>query len=363
MAIIGYARDVSERPSGDGENASGTGGPDRAAKRTGGSRSRRNGAAGRRGRSESETDADKLGNAEVTGGGVDAGGTDPDVDIVIPLTPADLSGAKFRAIGRRRTGQLSALMAAASQRADLIGVIRKARENLPGDPAFGDPLSLSGPGGARAVARAADKIVGDNPSAAKELGLGALQVWQAMLERVGRGKGSEEVTVLFTDLVSFSRWSLSAGDEATLELLRRVARAIEPPIVDRGGQVVKRMGDGVMAVFASPDSAVRAILTAKKNLAAVEVAGYTPRMRAGLHTGTPREIGGDWLGVDVTIAARVMEAGGNGNTMISETTLEALEPATLKELEVTAKPYRRSMFAAPLNGVPEGMRIFRLTGD
>ncbi|WP_227985069.1 adenylate/guanylate cyclase domain-containing protein [Nocardia spumae] len=254
-------------------------------------------------------------------------------------------------------------MAAANQRPDVIGVIRRARENLPGDPAFGDPLSLSGPGGARAVARAADKFVGDNPNAAKELGLGALQVWQAMLERVGRGKGSAEVTVLFTDLVSFSRWSLSAGDEATLELLRRVASAIEPPIVDRGGQVVKRMGDGVMAVFASPDSAVRAILTAKRNLAEVQVQGYRPRMRAGLHTGTPREIGGDWLGVDVTVAARVMEAGGNGNTMISETTLEALEPSTLKDLEVVAKPYRRSMFAAPLNGVPEGMRIFRLTGE
>ncbi|MEV5648346.1 adenylate/guanylate cyclase domain-containing protein [Nocardia sp. NPDC052254] len=254
-------------------------------------------------------------------------------------------------------------MSAANQRADVIGVIRRARENLPGDPAFGDPLSLSGPGGARAVARAADKIVGDSPSAAKELGLGALQVWQAMLERVGRGKGSQDVTILFTDLVSFSRWSLSAGDEATLELLRRVAVAIEPPIVDRGGQVVKRMGDGVMAVFASPDSAVRAILTAKRNLEKVQVQGYHPRMRAGLHTGSPREIGGDWLGVDVTVAARVMEAGGNGNTMISETALEALEPSTLADLEVTAKPYRRSMFAAPLNGVPEGMRIFRLAGD
>lgn len=374
MAIIGYARDVSERPSGDGENASRAARPGDARNRTGGSGSPRNGTAGRRGKRGAGSGVDTCRDADAPHGDpapadtvppVDApeAGVESDVEIVIPLTPADEDGSRLRSFGRRRTDQLSSLMAAANQRADVIGVIRKARESLPGDPAFGDPLSLSGPGGARAVARAADKIVGDHPSAAKELGLGALQVWQAMLERVGRGKGSEEITVVFTDLVAFSRWSLSAGDEATLELLRRVARAIEPPIVDRGGQVVKRMGDGVMAVFASPDSAVRAVLTAKKNLDRVEVAGYRPRMRAGLHTGTPREIGGDWLGVDVTIAARVMEAGGNGNTMISETTLEALEPSTLKELEVAAKPYRRSMFAAPLNGVPEGMRIFRLAGD
>ncbi|MGO4613762.1 adenylate/guanylate cyclase domain-containing protein [Nocardia sp. 2YAB30] len=252
-------------------------------------------------------------------------------------------------------------MNAANQRPDLIGALRKAREQLPGDPSFGDPLSVSGPGGARAVARAADKLVGDTPSAAREIGFGALQVWQAMLERVGRGQGGQEITVMFTDLVAFSSWSLSAGDEVTLELLRGVAKAIEPPIAERGGQVVKRMGDGLMAVFPSADRAVRAAVTAGDNLADVQVRGYRPTMRIGLHTGSPREIGGDWLGVDVTIAARVMEAGGNGNTMLSEATLQALRPETLTDLGFAVKPYRRGLFTAPLSGVPQDLRIFRLS--
>ncbi len=289
----------------------------------------------------------------------DDGGIDPEV--VIPLSPADEANGARRSGRALRKKQIAALMNAANQRPDLIDVLRKAREQLPGDPSFGDPLSVSGPGGARAVARAADKLVGDNPSAAREIGFGALQVWQAMLERVGRGKGSEEITVMFTDLVAFSSWSLTAGDEATLELLREVAKAIEPPIADRGGRVVKRMGDGVMAVFPSADRAVRAAVQAKRNLSRIDLRGYRPRMRMGLHTGSPREIGGDWLGVDVTIAARVMEAGGNGNTMISEATLQSLEPETLTELGLTVKPYRRSFFAAPLSGVPEDLRIFRLS--
>ncbi|MGV9612614.1 adenylate/guanylate cyclase domain-containing protein [Nocardia xishanensis] len=279
----------------------------------------------------------------------------------MPLSPADEANGARRSGRALRKKQIAALMNAANQRPDLIDVLRKAREQLPGDPSFGDPLSVSGPGGARAVARAADKLVGDNPSAAREIGFGALQVWQAMLERVGRGKGSEEITVMFTDLVAFSSWSLTAGDEATLELLREVAKAIEPPIADRGGRVVKRMGDGVMAVFPSADRAVRAAVQAKRNLSRIDLRGYRPRMRMGLHTGSPREIGGDWLGVDVTIAARVMEAGGNGNTMISEATLQSLEPETLTELGLTVKPYRRSFFAAPLSGVPEDLRIFRLS--
>lgn len=303
--------------------------------------------------------------SETPSGGAEPGSTPEETggipsEVAIPLVPVDADGSPRRGSGLRR-GQLSALMNAANQRPDLIGALRKAREQLPGDPAFGDPLSVSGPGGARAVARAADKLVGDEPSAAREIGFGALQVWQAMLERVGRGKGSQEVTVMFTDLVAFSSWSLSAGDEATLELLRVVAKAIEPPIADRGGQVVKRMGDGVMAVFTSADRAVRAATQAKRNLAEVEVRGYRPQMRVGLHTGSPREIGGDWLGVDVTIAARVMEAGGNGNMMLSEATLDSLRPETLEELGYTVKPYRRSFFAAPLSGVPEDLRIFRLS--
>ncbi len=262
---------------------------------------------------------------------------------------------------RARIGPLSAFMYAANNRPDVIDVLRKARKQLPGDPAFGDPLSVSGPGGARAVARAADRLVGDSPSAAREIGFGALQVWQAALERLGRGKGTQEMTVMFTDLVSFSSWSLTAGDEATLDLLRRVARAIEPPIAERGGQVVKRMGDGVMAVFPSADRAVEAAIAARRNLADITVGTYRPRMRIGLHTGSPREIGGDWLGVDVTIAARVMEAAGNGRMMISESTLAALEPETLAELGHTARPYRRSFFAAPLSGVPEDLRIYRVS--
>ncbi len=245
-------------------------------------------------------------------------------------------------------------------RAEFIDAIRRLRAVLPGDPAFGDALSTTGTGGPQVAARATERLVGPKPSATKELSLGALQVWEARRRRAGRGAEPAEVTVLFTDLVAFSSWSLRVGDEATLELLRKVATAIEPPIVEHGGRVVKRLGDGVMAVFESPDSAVSAVVAARAALGGVDVDGYTPRMRAGLHTGMPREIGGDWLGVDVTIAARVMEAGGNGNTMLSEATLHALAPATLGRLGYRVRLYRRSRFAGPLSGVPEDLKIYSL---
>lgn len=126
------------------------------------------------------------------------------------------------------------------------------------------------------------------------------------------GRQIHEVTLVFTDLVGFSGWSLQVGDEAILALLRQVARAVESPLLDAGGQIVKRMGDGIMAVFSNPPIAVQAVLAATEAMNSVEVEGYTPRIRIGIHTGRPQRLAADWLGVDVNIAARVMERATKG---------------------------------------------------
>ncbi len=236
----------------------------------------------------------------------------------------------------------------------VVEAVRRMRRALPGDPGFGDPLSTAGPGGARAVARLLD----DTPGATREVSLGALQVWQAALERVGQGRGTREMTVLFTDLVGYSDFALAAGDEATVELLREVARAIEPPVVERGGHVVKRMGDGMMAVFGRPDNALEAAFAAQDALALVECDGFSPRMRVGVHTGVPRQVGADWLGVDVNIAARVMQAGADGKVMASATTVAALGPERFDELGLRVKPYRRGLFAPAPRGVPADLRMY-----
>ena len=134
----------------------------------------------------------------------------------------------------------------------VIAFLRRARRALPGDPEFGDPLSVTGVGGPSAAARAADRLL-EREAASREVSLGALQVWQALTERVSGKPAYREATLVFTDLVGFSAWSLDAGDDATLKLLRRVSQVVEPPLLEAGGQIVKRMGDGSMAVFSRAD--------------------------------------------------------------------------------------------------------------
>lgn len=247
-----------------------------------------------------------------------------------------------------------------NQNPGVVELIRRARRALPGDPDFGDPLSTAGEGGPRAAARATGRLLGDSDGASRQVSLGALQVWQALTEAISRRPANAEVTLVFTDLVGFSSWSLRAGDDATLTLLRRVAQATEPPLLDAGGHIVKRMGDGIMAVFADPLVAVGAVLVALDAVQDVDVDGYRPRMRVGIHTGRPQRLAADWLGVDVNIAARVMERATKGGVMLSGTTLGQLGQPDLDALGVVAKRAHRSVFAPKVPGLPPELAIYRL---
>jgi len=242
----------------------------------------------------------------------------------------------------------------------IIAAIRRARRVLPGDPDFGDPLSAAGDSGAQAAARAADRLMPERDVATREVSLATLQLWQAITERVSGRPANAEVTLLFTDLVSFSEWSLRAGDDAALRLLRQVAQAAEPPVLEAGGQIVKRMGDGMMAVFTEPATAVRAAAEALEALKIVEVDGYTPRMRAGIHTGRPQRIGADWLGVDVNIAARVMERATRGGHIITGPTLERISAEDLESLGMSVTRVRRQVFAPRQSGVPADLVMYRV---
>jgi class 3 adenylate cyclase len=265
-------------------------------------------------------------------------------------------------IDERPGGQSSgpiAWLKSTNHSASVIALLRRARRALPGDPDFGDPLSVTGVGGPSAAARAANHLM-EPEAVSREVSLGALQVWQALTERVSGKPANREATLVFTDLVGFSAWSLRVGDDATLKLLRRVAQVVEPPLLHAGGQIVKRMGDGLMAVFADPTIAVGAAVAAREAVRSIDVDGYTPRMRVGVHTGRPQRIGSDWLGVDVNIAARVMERATRGELVISQATLARIPDGEFDTLGVEVKRLRKQVFAAKQDGVPADLIMYRL---
>ena len=185
----------------------------------------------------------------------------------------------------------------------------------------------------------------------REVGLGAMQVWQALSEAQGRGRGDVELAIVFTDLSGFSSWALDKGDTVAVNFLRDVGEALEPQLTDRGGTIVKRLGDGLMAVFADPQAAVTAVLDASTSVGSLDHDGYRPRLRAGIHLGRPRRLGADYLGVDVNVAARLVDAAAPGEVLATNTLLARIDSEGVQTR-------RKRWFRA--KGTPEGLQVFSL---
>jgi adenylate cyclase len=237
-------------------------------------------------------------------------------------TPETRDGEQTRDLKARRLRQLAVRV---DTQPRLLSATERLRRRLPGDERFGDALSTTGTEPVEVLGRGVSALQPNRRSIAAELGFAGLQVWQSLSEAAGRGHGELELAVLFTDLVGFSAWALKAGDTAALAFLRDVGFVAETAVVEHTGRIVKRLGDGLMATFLDPREAVEAALDAQISVAALDSDGKVPRLRAGVHWGTPRRLGGDYLGVDVNIAARVCDAAKADQLLVSDALLEHCE--------------------------------------
>ena len=235
----------------------------------------------------------------------------------------------------------------------LAKLARGARRILPGDSEFGDPLSTSGDEASQQLGRRIAEISTDRPSVLRELGLGTLQVYEALASGGWGEQGETEITVVFTDLVRFSDWALDAGDTAATEMLRHVDGSITP-IFERARrarrQAPRRRPDGHL-----PRSRRRGRGGPRR--AGRDRRGRGPRASGrgcapAPTTGCPRRVGRDFLGVDVNIAARVAQAAKADELLVSGTVRECLDDERLK-----AK--RKLRFRA--KGAPKDLEVYAVT--
>jgi class 3 adenylate cyclase len=239
-----------------------------------------------------------------------------------------------------------------NRKPSLLRSVRDARERLLGGDEHVDRLSTARGRPSDLAVKQLAELRSERPGVLGELGLTALQAWQRLAESQDRGRGKVDVAILFTDLVGFSSWALGAGDAAVLSLLREVGVVVEAAVVEHDGRIVKRLGDGLMATFLSVQDALEAALDAQDALGGVVVDGYRPRMRAGVHWGRPRPLGGDYLGVDVNIAARVADAAKADQVLVSE--------GALSRVDLDALTVGRSK-RLKAQGAPRGLRVVEVS--
>ena len=154
------------------------------------------------------------------------------------------------------------------------------------------------------------------------------------------------VTVLFTDIVDFTRSAAAMGDQRWLQLLGDHDELAKEMIGKHRGNLVKSTGDGVVATFDGPGRAVRCALAFG---AAAKQIGLP--VRAGLHTGEIEIRGKDIGGIAVHAAARVMAHSDSDEVLVSRVVTDLVAGAGLKfaergSFELRGLPGRWDLFAA-----------------
>ncbi|MFT5201211.1 MAG: class 3 adenylate cyclase/tetratricopeptide (TPR) repeat protein [Candidatus Aldehydirespiratoraceae bacterium] len=137
------------------------------------------------------------------------------------------------------------------------------------------------------------------------------------------------VTVLFTDLVDSTRLNQALGDDGSRTVGRRVEEMAREAVATNRGVLIKEMGDGLMAAFASARRAVaaaREIQVEMRRLQRDEL-GDGVEMRIGLHTGEVIGEEGDIHGETVIIAKRIEGLAPPGGILASETVYGVLGTA------------------------------------
>lgn len=126
--------------------------------------------------------------------------------------------------------------------------------------------------------------------------------------------------ILFADIEGSVQLFRRFGDQRALALIEECHAALRTAIEARGGQVVKSIGDGIMASFPEPASACLAAIAAQHIGSAPRLSepeGAT-RLRIGIHAGPVIETEDDCYGDTVNIASRLASVANGGEIIVSD---------------------------------------------
>jgi DNA-binding SARP family transcriptional activator/pimeloyl-ACP methyl ester carboxylesterase len=169
---------------------------------------------------------------------------------------------------------------------------------------------------------------------------------------IGRQKAVEHdralATVLVTDIVGASEMAAEFGERRWRRLLEDHDATAGREIQAHQGMLIRRTGDGLLATFDRPATAIRCAQSLAESLSHQGI-----EIRAGLHTGEIKLIGQDVGGMAVHIAAGVSSLAGAGQTLASR---------TVRDLVVGSGIAFEDAGAAQLRDVPGEWELLAVKG-
>ncbi|GIX25449.1 MAG: hypothetical protein KatS3mg122_2680 [Caldimonas sp.] len=167
---------------------------------------------------------------------------------------------------------------------------------------------------------------------------------------------SSERTVLFADLRGSTSLYESLGNSQAAEIVTRTIGMLSQVVSQRGGTVVKTLGDGLMAVFERPARSLRAACEMQEAIARIMSDAHTGasslKLRVALAHGEIVAVDGDWFGDAVNVAARLLEHAGDNEVLITDAVHERLNRLDRQRF--------RSLDRLHLRGRAEPCRVFVL---
>jgi pimeloyl-ACP methyl ester carboxylesterase len=151
-------------------------------------------------------------------------------------------------------------------------------------------------------------------------------------------------TVLFTDVVGSTERAAAIGDRRWRDLLEAHNQVVRRQLNAYDGTEVDTAGDGFLATFAGPATAVRCALAIRN---AVVPLGL--QIRAGVHTGEVQLRSDGIGGIAVHIGARVAGQAGAGEVVVSR---------TVKDLVAGSGLHFHDAGEHELKGVPDRWQLY-----
>ncbi|MFN0185217.1 MAG: adenylate/guanylate cyclase domain-containing protein [Aquabacterium sp.] len=144
-----------------------------------------------------------------------------------------------------------------------------------------------------------------------------------------------ERTVLFADLRGSTALYETLGNTEATSVVTHTIGTVARAVPANGGQVIKTLGDGLMAVFDEPAQGLRAAIAMHDELETLVARGRergaSPGLRAlrlqvGLARGEVVEMSGDCYGDAVNVAARLLDHAGDNETLVTGEVMAGLDP-------------------------------------
>jgi len=148
-------------------------------------------------------------------------------------------------------------------------------------------------------------------------------------------------TIMFTDIVGSTELTQKLGDQAAMKIVEAHDKIVRTALRAHGGREVKHLGDGIMAVFLSPEDACACATQIQRDLRTLE--GATPApiwLKIGAATGDPVERDGDFFGSTVQLASRLCAHAQAGQTVVSSAVCQNMHGMLFDDLgEVSLKGF------------------------